>query len=490
MQRNSRDARLAGAADRRVGQRVAARCATFLAPFLTALDAQVDRRLVRTALAAVRAIVRHRNRPQALLLSELGAYLTGPQHAPAGTKRLANLVHSPRWSAATVEQFLHTRAAAVAAAEAARVSEGRALCILDGSVLEKPESTQGAGLRPVVSSKARRLRRPRPRQGPGYYRGPLGAPTVVPGLSWTAALVTGWAPLPAQRPVTVAAWQWSGWGHVRTCEATPAGLRGQRATDWATLQPVVAACGADRLLHVWDRGLCGAAWLGAVLDAEWHFVVRWKKGNHLRSVTAPSVRWPPAPPAYRQADGVAAWRLTAGLRAWGERCLPNPRDPARPLRIAFAARPVRLVQRDDPLWLVIARLRTPSGRRIPAEPWRLLTTEPVDTPEQCWRIVQAYAARWAIEQQLRFAKSELGIESLRVRAWDSRAKLLGLVSLAYAFLVDLLGDGSAEPVPTLLRWAHRTGRQAHGAWRSLYRLRAGLAALWNTYTPKLQGLSP
>ena len=27
-------------------------------------------------------------------------------------------------------------------------------------------------------------------------------------------------------------------------------------------------------------------------------------------------------------------------------------------------------------------------------------------------------------------------------------------------------------------------------WRSLYRLRAGFAALWNTYTPKLHGLSP
>ena len=478
------------AAERRLGARLRERCQGFLAPFLRALDAAVDRRLVRTAGAAVQAIVRHRNRPQALLLSELGAYLAGPQHAPAGTKRLANLVHSPRWSAGLIEQFLHMQAAALVAREAARVPEGRALCILDGSVLEKPESTRGAGLRPVRSSKARRLRRPRPRLGPGYYRGPLGATTVVPGLTWTAALVTGWAPLPAQRPVAVAAWQGSGWGHGPQAAATPAALQGQRAVDWAVLQPVVAACGAERVLHVWDRGLCGATWLGAVLDAGWHFVVRWKKGNHLRPATARSVGWPQAPRAFRAPDGIAAWRLTAGLRAWDERSLPNPRDPARPLRIAFAARPVRLVHRDEPLWLVIARLRTPSGRRTPAEPWRLLTTEPVPTADACWRLVQAYAARWAIEQQLRFAKSVLGLESVRVRAWPSRAKLLGLVSLAYAFRVDLLGDGTTEPVPTLLRWAHRTGRQAHGAWRSLYRLRAGLAALWNTYTPKLQGLSP
>jgi len=163
------------AAGRRMSQRLAERCRALLGPFLTASDAQVDRRLVRTALATVQAIVRHRNRPQALLLSELGAYLSGPQHAPAGTKRLANLVHSPRWSAAAVEQFLQARAVALVAAEAARAAEGRALCILDGSMLEKPESTQGDGLRPVLSSKARRLRRPRPRLGPGIC-GPLAHP--------------------------------------------------------------------------------------------------------------------------------------------------------------------------------------------------------------------------------------------------------------------------------------------------------------------------
>ena len=121
-----------------------ARCRAFLAPFLAALDRQVDRRPVRTAAAAVTALVRHRNRPQTLPLSELGAYLAGPPHAPAGTKRLANLVHSPRWSADAIEAYLRQRAGAVARAEAARGPEGRALCILDGSVLEKPGNPTGA----------------------------------------------------------------------------------------------------------------------------------------------------------------------------------------------------------------------------------------------------------------------------------------------------------------------------------------------------------
>jgi len=71
------------------------------------------------------------------------------------------------------------------------VPEQRALCILDGSVLEKPESTMLEGLRPVRSSKARRLARPRPQLGPGYYRGKPGGPIVVPGFQWLGVLVTG-----------------------------------------------------------------------------------------------------------------------------------------------------------------------------------------------------------------------------------------------------------------------------------------------------------
>lgn len=120
MQGSKNTARLDPWAGAGLAHTLAARCRAFLAPFLAALDQQVDRRLARTAAATVAALVRHRNRPQALLLSELGAYLAGPRHAPAGTKRLVNLVHSPRWSADTIEAYLRQRAGAVARAEAAQ----------------------------------------------------------------------------------------------------------------------------------------------------------------------------------------------------------------------------------------------------------------------------------------------------------------------------------------------------------------------------------
>jgi hypothetical protein len=72
-------------------------CHQFLKPLLKQLD--------RTLANTVTAIVRHRQRPTALLLSELGTYLIDPQHAPCGTKRLANLIHSHHWQSHDIEDY-------------------------------------------------------------------------------------------------------------------------------------------------------------------------------------------------------------------------------------------------------------------------------------------------------------------------------------------------------------------------------------------------
>jgi hypothetical protein len=472
--------------DRWLAGWVAQQCHEFLDPLLTRLDEKLDVRLVRTLADTVMAIVRNRNRASALLLSELGSVIAGPKHAPAGTKRLANLVHSPRWQAQDVQDQLLDEGLSLMLDEARRVGERRALCILDSSGLEKPESAQLEGLSPVRSSKARRLARPRPKLGKGYYCGKPGGPIVVPGFQWTSALITGWAGREERRPVALAAWHW----HAKPLEQEVEGptqvvrQRGQEAAR-AVLSEVSAVLGKDQLLHVWDRGLSGAPWLGEALDQGLAFVVRWKKGNKLRPAEAPSVGKETVSSYRQEQEGVAAWKLTRGKK-WGQRMLFNPRLPQCPIPVSFAAREVRLLHRDDPLWLVVASLGKDSDRRRKGEPWRLLTNQPVRTEEECWRIVVAYGARWAIEQELRFSKSELGIESIRVRGWEPRNKLLAIASLAYAFLVNLLGDGAWELIPDILQWAHRTGRQAKDAWRSLYRLRSALANLWNRYTPNLR----
>jgi len=218
-------------------------------------------------------------------------------------------------------------------------------------------------------------------------------------------------------------------------------------------------------------------------------VVRWKKGNKLRPEGAPSVGHPEATCSEQKRDGKVAWRLTKRRAKWHRKVF-NPRNPNQPVNVSFFSRRVYLLYRDDPLWLVTARIGKESKRRRgSSEPWRLLTNELVETEAECWRIIEAYAARWQIEQMLRYGKSELGIESIRVRDWEARRKLLALVSLTYAFLTDLLGDSTDTLLNKIINWAHRTGRQAKESWRHLYRLRSALAVLWQKYTPNFQGFT-
>src|SRR5215211_6766476 len=82
----------------------------FLAPVLRTLDQQLDRRLVSTFLSTLIAIVQWRNRAHGLLLSELGAYILTPEQAPAGTKRLSNLLRSERWKASLLADWLWQQA--------------------------------------------------------------------------------------------------------------------------------------------------------------------------------------------------------------------------------------------------------------------------------------------------------------------------------------------------------------------------------------------
>lgn len=467
------------------------RCFAFLRPLLKRLDRHADVRLVRTLANLVPLIVARRNRGEALLLSRLGDELDDGDGSGAGTKRIDRLLHSDTWRAKEVEDFLLGRARDVAHAEAGRVAEGRALLILDGSVAEKPESAGREGLAPVNSSRARRLRRPRPKLGKGYWRGKPGPPTVVPGWSWASLLVTGWAGREAKRPLALAGWRWYrrvGKDHPEHdhLDATVP-TADQHTALAALLAPVVAAIGAARLLLVGDREFAALPWITLLLGLKVPFVVRFKKGNLLRPEDAPSVGDPLASPTQRQNEGVPAWRLTQRLLFRQTRAISDPRHPQQPIPVRFGARPVRLVGLGEPLWLVWVKVGRQGRRRRAGEPWRLLTNLPLESYDDAWRVVEAYAARWQIEQLIRVTKSALGAESVRVRDWEPRQKLLNLVALAYAFLTALLADTASDLVRRILRFAHRRGAQAT-AWRPTYRLLEALALLWKRHTPTFQGV--
>ena len=81
----------------------------YLSDLLIALDSKIDKRLVRTFYNLFMVIQTFRNRPMGLLLSELGGFICGPSHAPAGTKRISNLLRCRKWTSKIVDDFLFER---------------------------------------------------------------------------------------------------------------------------------------------------------------------------------------------------------------------------------------------------------------------------------------------------------------------------------------------------------------------------------------------
>lgn len=425
---------------------------SFVAPLLRTLDQQLDRRLVVTFLETLQALLIWRHRNLGMLLSELGSYLAPPGHAPAGTKRLSNLLRSPNWEARLLADWLWQQA--VERVASLREAGQDALLIWDDSVLEKSESDHHPDLCGVRSSKARRLTRIRK----GFYRPPLPArPISVAGLHWVGLLVCGLSGQPV-----VAAMQW--WTK-----------RGPHATEHKTVMGQLLARSRQQwgrqVRHVWDRGFAGTPWLFQVLETNLRFVLRWPKRYKLLDP------W---------GDWRKAWEIARGKRAWASYYLYDPKRKER-RKVSVLAIAVTHPEHARPLWLVVARLK---GSK---EPWYLLTSDVIRTADDAWGVVSAYARRWQIEQTWRYNKSELGCESPRVWAWERREKFLLMLTLVYAFLLSLLASALELLREACLRWGcHRTGKRSREVAAPLYRLRAAISRLLGAHpgTPLMPSLNP
>ena len=417
---------------------------SYLGPLLLELDQWLDKRLIRTLVQAIEAILTFRDRINGLVLSELGSYLD-PIGQGGGTKRLSRLLHSSKWTAAIIDRFLWWRASEQVEQWQSQGEEG--LLLWDSSVWEKPESLKGEGLGPVQSSKAKRLTHVKP----GYYT-PPGKPICVPGLHWVGLLLVGLSL--SQGPALLAA---MGWWTARGWRAS-----WSRDEDKKLLERACRSWGG-KVLHIFDRGYASSLWLGALHHYAARFVLPWRHQYRLLS------------------DGKlkAAWKMAQGKKAWGSRGLWDARR-RKWISASVLAFPVRHPDHPElPLWLVVAR-------RKGSTPWYLLTSEPVETTTDAWKVVLAYARRWQIEVAWKTCKSEWGMQSPRVWDWETRLKLLGLASLAYAFLLHVLSTLLAPVHRWLLRFAcHRTGRRARTTRVPLARLRLALSRLWLAYPPRL-----
>lgn len=438
-------------AGQRQAQETADLLEMFVGPLAEWLDERLDRRLVRTFFLALVAMVRMRHNRCGLLLSELGAHVISPDRAPAGTKRLSNLLRSAKWSHTLLDQFFwHIADRSLTALAAAGETE-TALAIWDESVLEKPESIALEGLCPVRSSKAARLKRIKP----GYYHPPGGRPIFVPGMQWLTVMVAGMTGAP-----TLAAMRW--W--------TSRGvLASDRREQGAQLLAQCAQRWQRRVIHLFDRGYAGTPWLAELTQHQLRFIMRWPTRHRLVDAQG-SERYP--------------GQISRRIRSQDHRMIWDY-NRRQYRKTGIAAVPVRHPQLDHPLWLVVSR---PGMGRTP---WYLLTNEPITDIDDAWRVVLAYARRWQVEMCYRACKTDLAMESPRLWFWENRLKLLLMASLVYAFLLSLLTPNLKPLVESLVRnWCHRTGARYREAKIPLPRLRSALSALWLTHPPPLPQTYP
>lgn len=430
----------------RVAQFFAQELVVFLSPFLQVLTRLLDKRLVDTCLQLLIAMIRLRNMKQGLKLSELGAYIPGYNQevitAPAGTKRIGNFLRSLNWSAALIDKYLLDEADKQVRE---LVKQGkRVLCIHDSSVLEKQESQESEGLCPVISSKAKRLNRSKKGK---VFNEPRARPVMVTGMHWKAALVAGMQGLPQ---VAMMKWSTTKGAYAENQREADRQLFRQLAYKWNTL-----------VLHIFDRGYASGPWLALAQALHVKFVIRWIKSHLFVDATGQQKK---------------LWQIGQNKKYCSHKLV---KDAKTGIKITCDLWWAPLTHASYIGQLYVVKIR--SGKQI----MRLITNERIRTHEQAWEIFFAYTRRWQIETAFRYGKSELAMESPCLRVWEHTLKLLGLVTLVYAFLLYLLQEPFDHLKTYLLRLkCHRTGKRCQNTQAPLYRFRWALSRLWEEHPPR------
>jgi hypothetical protein len=227
------------------------------------------------------------------------------------------------------------------------------------------------------------------------------------------------------------------------------------------LRKVVRRWG-DLLLHVYDQGASSGTWLRVLEELRVPFVIRWNKGH-----------------MFFDAEGVKKklWEVGRGKKYLFHKEIQSLLTGQK-MSCDLWWTPIRHEAYEQKLFLVKVR--------IMKDVFYLVTNVRVKTEEQAWELARAYRRRWQIELVFRYNKSELALESPRVYAVETRLKLLGIVTLVYAFLLHLIFSAMKPLIETLLRLkCHRTGLRHQKALVPLYRLRWAISRLWNDCRPTL-----
>lgn len=410
----------------------------FLRRPLQALEQRLDKRYVYTAYDLFMGILSFRDRINGLLLSELGGYIAHPSNAPAGTKRISNLLRNEDWSKEDIseELFLQTKDRLTDPQQAGKWW----LMLWDDSVIEKPESWFSEGLCAVKSSKAARLTKIKK----GFYTPPQNHRICVPGHEWSAAILTS----RVDKPMVCSMEWWTTRGNYKE----------DRGNIFYTMLKKVAELVNELKVSVWnvlDRGYASLTTLERMYKCEQKFIIRWKSNQLLADI---------------KGEIKNTYKYSLGQKNMSAKMVwDKERNQKRKVSILY--RKVKHPELPDKqLYLIIVR----DKRR---KPMYLLTNVEVNTVGMAWEIFFSYMQRWDIEQSFRFGKTAMAMESPRLWFWENRLKLLMIVTLVIAFLLNLLYKARDYATELIKTWCPRTGKRQNNAALPLYRLRLAVSQL-------------
>lgn len=197
----------------------------------------------------------------------------------------------------------------------------------------------------------------------------------------------------------------------------------------ATIAPFVPA----DALWVFDRGYDASKDFELFQESGVQWLVRFKGNRHI------------------EVDGLIA---SVDDMARDEARTPSPykmkltrrtkNGRTRQIAIRYGAVPIRLPERDWPLWLVVVR---GFGQKA----FTALTNHPCDTEPALRRVVLAYGQRWSCEESFRFLKNQdhgFDLEDLRVLRYEPIRRLAFLALLAWGFIAEIAGGALAAALRT------------------------------------------
>jgi hypothetical protein len=205
------------------------------------------------------------------------------------------------------------------------------------------------------------------------------------------------------------------------------------------------------VIHVFDREGDAYGLLRAALDHEARFVTRMARdrvvldedGERIGRVSEVLV------------DIVGVLKVEVVLSPRAPKNTPRTTDPPRQARVAqlavgatkmHLAAPAYMGRELDSLEVNVVYVHE-TGAPTGVEPiaWVLITSEPIDTPEQIRAVVEAYRLRWLIEEYFKALKTGCALEKRQLESYESITAAIALFLPVAWQLLLLRNLGRSEP---------------------------------------------